>query len=87
MVIHTDTTEFFISSNGDSIDNDIISSITFIRPSYLLCGIKRMCSEKTGTEASALSSVHMKGLTLFTLKSGEISALGGSRSNWLNFTL
>lgn len=86
MVIHTDTTEFFISYNGDSIDNNTLSSITFIRSSYLLCGIKSLYSEKIETEVSALFHTHMKGLILFTLKSVEISALDGSRSNCLNYT-
>lgn len=86
MVIHTDTTEYFISYNKDSIDNNILSSITFIRLSYLLCGIKSMYSEKIETEVSALFNMHMKGLILFTLKSVEISVLDGSRNNCLNST-
>lgn len=86
MVIHTDTTEYFISYNGDSIDNNILSSITFIRSSYLLCGIKSMYSEKIETEVFALFNMHMKGLILFTLKSVEISVLDGSRNNCLDST-
>lgn len=84
MVIHTDTREYFISYNGDSIDNNILSSITFISSSYLLCGIKSVYSEKIETEVSALFNTHMKGLILFTLKSVEISVLDGSRNNCLN---
>lgn len=86
MVIHRDTTEFFRSYNGDSVDNNILSSITFIRFSYLLCGIKSMYSEKIETEVSALFNMHMKGLILFTLKSVQISVPDGSRSNCLNST-
>jgi len=86
MVIHTDTTEFFISCGGDSIDNNVLSSITFIRLSYLLFSIKSMYSEKIETEVSVLFNTHMKGLILFTLKSVEISVLYGSRSNCLNST-
>lgn len=61
MVINIDTTEFFISYNGDSIDNDILSSITFIGLSYLLCGIKSLYSEKIETEASALFNTYIEG--------------------------
>lgn len=86
MVIHTDTTEYFISYNGDSKDNDILSSITFIRSSYLVCGIKSMYSEKIEAGVSALFNTHMKGLILFTLKSEEISVLDGSRNNCPNST-
>lgn len=86
MVIHRDTTEFFRSYNGDSVDNNILSSVTFIRLSYLLCGIKSMYPEKIETEVSALFNMHTKGLILFTLKSVQISVPDGSRSNCLNST-
>lgn len=59
----------------------MLSSVTFIRSSYLLCAIILKIFR---IEVSALFNMHMEGLILFTLKWLEISVIGGSRINYLN---